>query len=34
MSDELELDLLADLVRGIVDPVSEYEPLQDWRERL
>lgn len=34
MSDELELDLLAEWVRGIVDPVSEYEPLQDWRGRL
>lgn len=29
-SDELVEDVLADLVRGVVDPVSSYEPLKGW----
>lgn len=29
---ELQEDYWADIVRSIVDPVSDYEPLTDWRD--
>lgn len=30
MNDELVQDMLADVVRSMVDPVSSYEPLTEW----